>query len=203
MNLRTTLMAAVASVGLVAAANAAPITAGSSIDLNGYVQANGASTLNMATSLDFVTGSGGAASVGTAGTLSSYSSGTGAFAGITCSTGSCGAIKDIASLAVGAQSITTFLSLTGGSNASAITFNLSNITGINRTNTNFLSFTASGTLTYDGFDPTPGVFFFSAQGNRITSFSGTTLSVATPEPASLAILGGSLAALGLIRRRKA
>ena len=43
---------------------------------------------------------------------------------------------------------------------------------------------------------------FTAQGNTITSFSATTLAVATPEPASLAVLGGSLAAFGLLRRRK-
>ena len=205
MTFRSTLLAAAALIGMTAAASAAPITAGSSIDLNGYLQANGGATLASATSLDFVTGSGGPASVGTAGTLSSYSSGTGAFAGATCNGGSCGSIKDIASFRTGAQTITNFLTLSGGSNASAINFTLSNISDIGRSNANFLTFTATGTITYDGFDPTAGTFFFSAQGDRITSFSGTTLAVATPtpEPASLAILGGSLAVLGLVRRRKA
>lgn len=203
MTLRATLLAAAAVIGMATAATAAPISAGSSIDMNGYLQASGGTTLAMATSLDFVSGSGGAASPGVAGTLSSYSSGTGVFAGITCTGGNCGSIRDITNLSSGAQTITNFLSLTGGNNASPINFTLTSIGAIGRGDANFLTFTALGTITYDGFDPTPGQFLFSAQGSQITSFSGTTLSVATPEPASLAILGGSLAALGLIRRRKA
>ena len=208
MNLRTTLLAAAATIGLMSAANAVPITAGSKIDLNGFVQATGSTTLQAATGLDFTTAAANTAGTGTPGpgVLSSYGGGTGTFAGLTCSTGSCGSIQDIASLVTGAQTITNFVSLSGGTNPNAVNFTLRSIDSIGRGQPNFLTFTASGTITYDGFDATPGTFLFSAQGDRITSFSGTTISagsVATPEPASLAILSGSLAALGLVRRRKA
>lgn len=201
MKVRTTLLAAAASIGLITAANAVPLV-NSSINLSGNVIGGGSTTLVNSTSLDF-TGPSGTPTPGVAGVVANYNTGTGTFAGFVCSTGTCGSIQDITSLTVGAQNIANFLSLSGGNNASAINFSLSNITAIGRTSP-FLTFTATGTINYDGFDPTPGQFQFSAQGNVITTFSATTLStaVATPEPASLAILGGSLAALGLIRRRR-
>lgn len=202
MKLRTTLLAA-AAVVVATGAHAAMITTPSSINLAGNVIGTGGTNLISSTGLDFTNASG-TASPGVAGTVSSYDTGTGVFAGFICTGGACGSIMDIANLTTGAQSITNFLSLTGGNNTSAINFSLSNITSIGRTSP-FLTFTATGTISYDGYDPTPGQFQFSAQGNQITTFSATTLStaVATPEPMSLALLGGSLAALGLVRRRKA
>ena len=67
-----------------------------------------------------------------------------------------------------------------------------------------ITFTANGTINYTGFDATAGQFILTAQGNNIVSFSATTLSAATatPEPASLAVLGASLAGLDLIRRKE-
>ncbi|RYF16176.1 MAG: PEP-CTERM sorting domain-containing protein [Oxalobacteraceae bacterium] len=68
-----------------------------------------------------------------------------------------------------------------------------------------MGFLANGFINYSGFDRTAGTFNLTAQGDNITSFSATTLAAATsvPEPSSMAILGASLAAIGLIRRKKA
>lgn len=183
-------------------AEAIPIPANSGISLNGYVMAvggGGAGPVSSATSLDF-TVAGGGPSPGVPGVLSSYGDGTGIFTGVSCSTGSCGSIADISNFAIGPQTITPFVQLTGGNNPFPINFALSSIDTIDG-GAPFLTFTARGTIAYDGYDPTPAVFFFSTQGNAVTSFSASTLSVAVPEPRALLLLAGALFAAGWSRQR--
>ncbi len=196
-------LAASAAICVSSSAQAAPLIAGSSIDLAGYVQALGSTTLNNATGLDFVSGPGGAASPGVAGTVATYGSGTGSLAGFSCSGASCGTISDILNLVTGAQSITNFFNLTGGNNSSPIAFDLTGITSINRSDPNFLTFSATGNIRYDGFDPTPAIFLFSAQGTTATSFSATTIAAsAVPEPTTWAMMLLGLGGVGVAMRRR-
>jgi PEP-CTERM motif-containing protein len=203
MMFRRTLLAAVASVSFAGLANAAAVTG--QISLGGFVQAVGATSIQNATGLNFANANGTGNAVGTNGTLAFFGAGTGSFASLgSCanSTG-CGSISDIVNLATqGAMS--NFLTLNTGSGGPTVAFDLGSITLVDRSSSPYLDVTATGTIRFTGFDATPGTFFFSAQGDQIVSFSATTLAagINTPEPASLAILGGSLAALGLVRRRR-
>ena len=67
------------------------------------------------------------------------------------------------------------------------------------------AFTALGTITAAGFDPTDGVMTFSSQSNgrRNVSFSSTTVPAPVPLPAAGFLLVGALGGLAALRRRKA
>jgi len=179
-------------------AAAATIAAGSTVSVTGNVILNPTNQdVSQATSLDFTNGFY-TPSLGVAGPGSSYS-GTGSFLGDVC-VGSCGTIQDILSLVVGAQSISNFFLLTGGTGPASISFSLNGISSIVRT-PGFLDVTATGTLSATGFDTTPGVFRFSTQGGgNMVTFSATTTAV--PEPATWALMLLGFGSIGFVMRRR-
>lgn len=65
-----------------------------------------------------------------------------------------------------------------------------------------LDIIGTGTLTLTGYDPTQGNFAFSTQNGVPENVTFSATVVAVPEPASLALFGLGLAALGVARRRQ-
>jgi len=187
-----------AAMAITAAFVAVPATAAPVV---GTISIGGPAILNnadasQATAIDFIVTN---VSNGSAPGAVGFYNGTGAFSSSFCNNGACGTINDIASLALGAQALSPFYVLTNG-----VTFSLTNISFIDRSVAGILSFKGSGTFTGNiggvGFDPTPGIFSFSAQGGNLTSFSATTTAV--PEPATWALMLLGFGGIGMAMRRR-
>ena len=114
--------------------------------------------------------------------------------------GTCGSIKDISTLVVGAQSISAFWLLTGA--GAGLSFDLTGISSIDRTVAGQLSLIATGTLNLAGYNPTPGTFSLTTQGNGLvqTTFSASTAAV--PEPATWALMLLGFGGIGMAMRRR-
>ncbi len=201
MRLHTSLLAAAAFLGMSSAAFAIPVSG--QLSLGGYAAAIGSTGMGAATGIDFVANSTASRSPGAAGGITMFGAGTGSFAGFSCNSGAgaCGSIQDISSFA-SQGALTNFLTLTSG--GTTVSFDLTKISNVsNDTANNQLGFTATGFISETGFERTAGTFNLTAQGDNIVSFSATTLAANIPEPTSMMVLGGSLALIGLIRRKKA
>jgi hypothetical protein len=179
--MRSILLAGAAILGLAGAANAVPITAGS--------------TLNIVGSATFTsTHVNSAAAAG-------VQPGTGDFAGLgTCL--SCATVLITSYTYSPTQLGALFSAVNNGLTAGvAVTSGVS----VSSPSANELNITDNVTLTLTGKDPTPGQLFWTinqATGGISGSFSATGVASAVPEPMGLALLGTGLLGLAAVRYRR-
>lgn len=83
----------------------------------------------------------------------------------------------------------------------AVSFDLQSITSIDETGPGLI-LTGTGILTAPGFDPTAGVWSFSADSATGGRFTFSSQTAAVPDGGTtLMLLGAALSGLGLIRRK--
>lgn len=163
-------------------ASAAMITG--ELDMNGNVTLN-TSSLTTATAVN----------TWNAATTSSFPSGTGAFSGIAFGTPVTFHAPWTFGLTVGGP--TPALWTVGG-----FTFDLTADTVSTRT-ANLLDIRGSGTLSGNGYTPTPGLWEFTinnVSGNPQTNFSFTASTAAPDGGSAVALLGIAMAGIGGLRR---
>lgn len=195
-SLKTLLLGTAVAAMTSVAAMAAPLAPGSILGWAGSYQAQDASgtatTLDLATQIDFTpagTGTGSVIIISAGGDLAPLLWAT-------------GTTLDF--------SFDPFAALAGFLTATDFSLDLNTLT-IDAQTALTLSVSGTSTLHFDGYDPTPGTYSLSFQtaggaggvSDYNFTFSANAVSVPVPEPATLALLGIGLMGLGAARRRRA